>query len=328
MATLVTGASGFVGSLLVARLQGTGADPVRATARDERRVRDALRRVPGARGLTGVEVVEADLVSGRGLPQALADVAVAYYLVHSLEREPRNGTAFAERERRAAEHFATAAQSAGVERVVYLGGLVPHWRGAGADADAARARSSRHLGSREEVERILLSAIPGSVALRASIIIGARSRSFRLMVRLLERMPILALPSWRAFCTRPIDERDMIEMLASAATAPIGGSTLDVAGPDVLSYGEMLRRIAEIMLVGRPSVSLPVSLTPVTARIAAAIASEDPELVVPLMEGLQGDLLPADDRAAGLLGVRLHSFDAAVEHALAEWERHEPLAAR
>ncbi len=82
------------------------------------------------------------------------------------------------------------------------------------------------------------------------------------------------------------------------------------------------------MLVGRPSLRLGVNVTGIAARVAAAIAGEDPELVLPLMEGLQGDLLPRDDRAAELLGVRLHTFDSAVEHALAEWEQREPLAAR
>ncbi len=90
----------------------------------------------------------------------------------------------------------------------------------------------------------------------------------------------------------------------------------------------MLTRIAELMLVGRPTVQLRVNLTAVAARVAAAIAGESPELVVPLMEGLQGDLLPAEDHAAELLGVRLHSFDSAVEHALREWEQFEQLAAR
>jgi hypothetical protein len=82
------------------------------------------------------------------------------------------------------------------------------------------------------------------------------------------------------------------------------------------------------MLVSRPSVRLRVNLTGITARVAAAIAGEDPELVVPLMEGLQGDLIPSEDHAAELLGVQLHSFDSAVENALREWEQLEPLAAR
>jgi hypothetical protein len=117
-------------------------------------------------------------------------------------------------------------------------------------------------------------------------------------------------------------------MLLACATTPLSGRHLDIGGPDVLSYGEMLTRIAAVMLVNRPTVRLGVNLTAITARVAAAIASEDPELVVPLMEGLNGDLLPADDHAAELLGVRLHTFDAAVEHALSEWESFERLAAR
>ncbi len=170
--------------------------------------------------------------------------------------------------------------------------------------------------------------IADSLALRASIVIGARSRSFRLLVHLVERMPVLALPAWYKLRTQPIDARDVTEMLAACATTQLSGRSLDIGGPDVLTYGEMLTGIAELMLVNRPTVRLTVNLTGITARLAAAIAGEDPELVVPLMEGLQGDLLPADDHAAELLGVRLHTFDSAVEHALAEWEESEPLAAR
>jgi uncharacterized protein YbjT (DUF2867 family) len=205
---------------------------------------------------------------------------------------------------------------------VYLGGLMP------AHARPRDARVSRHLGSRARVERTLMDAVPDSVAVRASIVIGARSRSFRLLVRLVERMPALTLPAWRRFRTQPIDARDVTEMLAAAACADVGGRTLDVGGPDVLTYGAIVRRIADAMLVGRPALGLRINLTPVTARVAAAIAGEDPQLVLHLMESLSGDLLPADDGAAELFGVRLHSFDAAVERALFEWEKSEPLAAR
>jgi uncharacterized protein YbjT (DUF2867 family) len=205
---------------------------------------------------------------------------------------------------------------------------VPRWEQSQPEPHPRRSRASRHLASRELVERILLDAVPDSIALRASIVIGARSRSFRLLVRLVERMPLLTLPAWQRFHTQPIDERDVIEMLAACAHAQIGGRSLEVGGREALSYGEILRRIAELMLVRRRSLTLGVNMTPVVARVVAAIVAEDPALVLPLMEGLQGDLLPADDHVAELLGVRLHSFDSAVEHALAEWEEHEPLAAR
>jgi uncharacterized protein YbjT (DUF2867 family) len=141
-------------------------------------------------------------------------------------------------------------------------------------------------------------------------------------------MPVMALPAWQRYRTQPIDERDVIAMLLACAGSPLSGEVLEIAGPDTLSYGEMLERIADAMLIGRPTVRLKVSLTGLAGRLAAAVAGEDPELVVPLMEGLQGDLLAREDHAAERLGVTLHSFDAAVSHALAEWERAEPLAAR
>ena len=117
--------------------------------------------------------------------------------------------AFADAERRSAAAFAQAAAGAGLRRVVYLGGLVP-----------AGAPPSRHLGSRLAVERALLDAVPEAIALRASIVIGARSRSFRFLVRLIERMPVMALPAWRENRTAPIDGRDVLDYLARAATAP------------------------------------------------------------------------------------------------------------
>jgi uncharacterized protein YbjT (DUF2867 family) len=342
MRVLVTGASGFAGSLLIARL-GREQHELRALARAPSRVAEALGRLPSSPRLAeaALEVIKGDALTGEGLERALDGVEVAYYLIHSMERSTAAGSPFAEREQIAAERFAAEAARAGVRRIVYLGGLVPRWsEGAAAAGDGlpaagapgsrpiGRGRRSRHLASREEVERILLAAVPDSIALRASIVIGARSRSFRLLVHLVERMPVLTLPAWQRFRTQPIDARDVTEMLIAAARAPLGGRCLEVGGPDVLSYGEMLSAIADLMLVNRPSLRLGVNLTGITARVAAAIAGEDPELVLPLMEGLQGDLLPADDRAAELLGVRLHTFDAAVEHALWEWERREPLAAR
>lgn len=334
MRILVTGASGFAGSLLLPRL-GSDGHSVRALARDPARVREALarRHERNGAGEPEVQTIAADVLTGAGLERALDGIEVAYYLIHSMERSRVDRSPFAERERIAAERFAAQAARAGVRRIVYLGGLLPRWSEAVDDGPAGaraggQAPRSRHLASREAVERILLAAVPDSVALRASIVIGTQSRSFRLLVHLVERMPVLTLPAWERFRTRPIDERDVTEMLVACASAPLGGRSLEVGGPDVLTYGQMLRRIAELMLVRRPSLRLRVNLTPLTARLAAAIAGEDPALVVPLMEGLQGDLLPADDRAAELLGVRLHTFDAAVEHALGVWEEREPLAAR
>lgn len=266
-------------------------------------------------------VLPGDVFDARALRKALASVEVAYYLIHSMERAVRGDQrSFAQREREAALRFGEAAAQAGVRRIVYLGGLVP-------DAWSP----SRHLASRLEVERVLLAAVPDSLALRASIVIGARSRSFRLLVRLIERVPVLALPPWRRFRTQPIDARDLLEILVRASALDAHEArSLDVAGPEPVTYEELLTRIAELMVVGRPRLRLKLRATGVTARLAAAIASEGPELTSALMEGLGGDLLPRCPAAqvASRFGVTLHGLDAAIEHALGEWEAVEPLAAR
>ena len=300
---LVTGATGYVGGLLVRRLVAEGR-PVRALARRPELVTD-------------VDVVRADLLAGSGLEEALDGVSTAYYLVHSMEAGG-NGD-FARRDRQMAEGFAEAAARAGVERIVYLGGIVPE--------DGAQ---SPHLRSRLEVEEILLSAVPGSTALRASIVIGAASSSFRILVRLVERLRVLPLPGWRANRTQPIDERDVIEFLARTPQVPdAAGRSLDVAGPDVMTYGRMIERIAEAMGVGRLPLGFRGSLTPPASAVVAAVTGQPVELVRPLMESLESDLLPRDpDEASRLYGLRLHPFQRALDHALAEWERAETLGAR
>jgi uncharacterized protein YbjT (DUF2867 family) len=320
---LITGLSGFAGAALLPRLLEQGHE-VRALARDRARVQSALESNRDV-GIADIELEIGDTLTGAGIHSAMRNVEVAYYLIHSME--PSSGEPFPARERVSAQTFASAAQAAGVRRIVYLGGLLPHKQASPKGQE--QVKISSHLSSRYTVERILLDAIPDSVALRASIVIGARSRSFRFLVRLVERMPVLTLPAWRRFHTQPVDERDIVEMLASCASNPsVAGRSLDIGGPDVLTYGQMMQRIAELMGLGRPSLGLGVTVTPIAARLAAVLADESPELVLPLMEGLTGDLLPAKDDSAELLNVELHSFDSAVEHALYEWEKTEPLAAR
>jgi uncharacterized protein YbjT (DUF2867 family) len=229
------------------------------------------------------------------------------------------GGSFGERDHRAARNFASAAKRAGVERAVYLGGIVP----------PPGTPLSPHLRSRVEVEEILLRELPASVAFRASILVGARSDSFRILVRLVERMRVLLFPAWRAHRTRPIDERDAIEYLARAREVPeAAGRSLDIAGPDMLSYGEMIGRIAELMGVGRAPLGLRFNQTPAASAMVSAITGQPLELVRPLMQSLESDLLPRDDEARRLFSLRPRSFNRSVEHALREWERAEPLAAR
>jgi uncharacterized protein YbjT (DUF2867 family) len=303
MNILVTGVTGYVGAALAPRLRAQGHS-VRGFARRLARVRVELDGV-----------VQGDVSTGAGLEEALDGIEVAYYLIHSME----GGAEFVDQERLGAERFAEAAAAAGVRRVVYLGGPVPQ------DGEL-----SPHLRSRLNVEETLLDAAPDSIAFRASIVIAAGSRSFRFLVRLIERLPVMALPAWREHRTRPIDGRDVMEFLIRAAGAPadLAGSW-DIAGPDVVSYAELIERIEDAMLIDRPALRLGFNLTPVAAPVAAAVAGEDLGLIGPLMGSLEHDLLPRPaHEATEPFGVRLHRLDRAIERSLREWEAVEELAAR
>lgn len=304
---LIVGATGYVGTLLTKALVEEGRS-VRALSRHPRAV--------DAGGL--VETVRGDVLRDEGLDAALRGCDVAYYLVHSMEA---GTTSFEARDRQAARNFVAACRRAGVERVVYLGGIEPS------------GPLSAHMRSRLEVERILMDGLPGATGLRASIIIGAGSPSFRLMVRLIERMPVLPLPPWRRRRTQPIAERDVVSCLVRTPLVDgAAGRSIDLVGPEVLTYAEILRGIASELGVDRAEVKLRVFTAPAFAAVAAAIAGSDVDLVSALMGSLNADMLPRSERAARemseLFGVSPLSYTRAVRRALADWEREEPLAAR
>jgi len=333
MRILITGITGFMGAALAPRLRADGHQ-LRGLSRHHA---DELE--PGSLP-DGTELAVADAVSGEGLAEALAGTEVAYYLIHSMETRPSGGSSpastepsggaspageepsgasFPEREQRAARNFAAAAVAAGVRRVIFLGGLVP-----------TEGPASPHLASRLRVEETLLAEFPDTVALRASIVIGERSRSFRLLVRLVERLPLLPMLAWHRYRTAPIDQRDVIECLALAATATeLPRRSLDIAGPDVVSYGELLAAIRDELLLPRPVLDLDqLSATPLASRLAALVAGEQHALVGPLMDGLQSDLLPREPEACTVLHQVPHPLRAGIAHALLAWESHEPLRAR
>ncbi len=294
MKILVTGVSGYVGSLLAPALLA-GGHTVRGLARTPSRV-----HLPPA-----ITIVKADLSSGTGLAAALDGIEVAYYLVHSME----GTTNFSTQELLAAERFAGAAEAAGVRRIIYMSVLTP----------ADEADYSEHVKSRLAVEAALAARGAEVIVLRASIVIGAKSRSFAFLLRIVQRFPVMVLPPWRKNRTAPIDERDLLRLLVAAATASVDRplSVYDAVGPDVLTYGELTKLISNELLVSRPAVPIPVSLSALTAPIAAAVSGEDLGLVQPLMASLGEDLLPRDPDPHEIeLPRPHHSMESAVGRAL------------
>lgn len=259
-------------------------------------VRDASR----VRAAHDVHVVEADLSDSDSLAPALEGMEEAYYLVHSME--PGGAQGFAERDRVAAVNYARAARQAGLRRTIYLGGIA----GGGDD--------SEHLASRREVEELLADAGPELVVLRASMIVGSGSSSFGTLVRIVSRLPVLALPAWRDRSTQPIAIEDVVACLVAARRVAPGA--YEIAGPDTLTFAAMTEVIADLLGKTSRSFSLPFSNARLEAAVSALVTGEDQELLEPLMEGLHGDLVVSNNQIETTFGVRPTPFAVAARRAI------------
>ncbi|TCB95712.1 SDR family oxidoreductase [Micromonospora zingiberis] len=301
MRCLVTGATGYIGGRLAPRLLAAGHD-VRCLARRAGRLRD----VPWA---GQVEIAEADLSRPETLPAALDGVDVAYYLVHSLGQ-----AGFEAADRQAARNFAAAARAAGVRRIVYLGGPEP------APDDPA---PSAHLRSRREVGRILLDSGVPTAVLRAAVIIGSGSASFEMLRHLTERLPVMVTPRWVSNRIQPIAVRDVLHYLVGSAGLPAEVNRgFDIAGPDVLTFGEMMQRYARVAGLPR-RLLLPVRpLTPTLSSYWVGLVTPVPNaLARPLVASLIHEAIAHEHDIAAYLPDPPGGptgFDRAVELALAK----------
>ena len=286
MRAAVIGATGFVGRALVPVLARRGEVV-------------AVSRRGSAPDLPGVRALAADVADS--LRGALEGVDIAYHLVHSLGS--RN---FAEIDRRAAENVATEAERAGVSQIVYLGGL-------GED----QPQLSAHLRSRMDTAAALASGTVPVTTLRAAVIVGRGSAAFETIVALVDRLPVMVAPRWLSTPTQPIALDDVIRYLDGVAgrTEALGES-FDVGGPEVLTYGDMVRRVARIR--GRRPLILEVPvLTPrlssywlhLVTPVRAAVAR-------PLIEGLRNPTVAHDDRIRRLVPFPLTGFCDAARRAL------------
>ncbi|MBE7518390.1 MAG: DUF2867 domain-containing protein [Thermoflexaceae bacterium] len=303
MNVLVLGASGYIGSNLVPHLRAQGHH-VRATAR--------RKEVLEGRGWDGVELVSADALDPASLCTALNGINVAYYLVHSMG----SGDDFEERDRTAAENFRIAAETAGVERIIYLGGLQPP------------GESTRHLRSRQETGNILRAGPVPVTELRAGIIVGAGSAAFEVIRDLVNHLPAMTTPRWVRSRTQPIALQDLLDYLSRLLEIPVtGGKTYDVGGPETLSYEEMIAQFAAAVGKRRWVIPVPV-LTPRLSSYWLDLVTSVPASVArPLIDGLRHDLLADDAPLRELIPIPLHTYREAIEAAL-RTERELALPAR
>jgi uncharacterized protein YbjT (DUF2867 family) len=289
---LLTGATGYIGGRLLPRLLDDG-HRVRCLARDPDRARDRLPR--------GAEVVGGDVVSGEGVAEALEGIEVAYYLVHSMGAGSAD---FAERDRTAAQGFAARARAAGVRRVVYLGGL---------EGDV-----SEHLRSRHEVAEVLAAGGPPTVHVRAAMVIGSGSASFQILERLVRRLPLMVTPRWIDTRSQPVAIGDVVATLAALATYDDPPPEVQLGGAEVLTYREMMDRLAKIVGRRAPLIVPTPFLSPsLSSYWVAAVSGQSLGLVRPLVDGLSAEMVVRRPPPPGLNDQPLR-FDDAVRAAVTD----------
>ena len=292
MKALVTGATGFVGHRLAASLSARGTD-VRCLVRDRSR----------AAGL-GHELHEGDALNAGSLRGAGEGVDVAYYLIHGMGRGTDGD--FGERERTAARNFARMATREGIEHVVYLGGL--------------GEPGSKHLRSRHETAETLAADGPPLTYFRAAMVVGAGSESFRAMYHLVKRLPVMVAPAWLRTRTQPIGIDDVIAYLRAAPDTPASrGREVQIGGPDVLSYGDMLHAVAGALGRRRPAmVPVPLLSPKLSSLWIGLVTPVDAGVARPLVEGLRTETVVTDPSGAELFDVQPEPFAGALERALRE----------
>jgi uncharacterized protein YbjT (DUF2867 family) len=297
---LVTGATGYVGGRLVEHLLKRGYS-VRVLVRD-------ATRLSGRPWRDQVDIVEGDVLKAETLPPALAGVERAYYLIHSMI----GSSDFHERDLLAARTFSSAAYAAGVERLIYLGGL------GNPETDL-----SHHLRSRQQTGGALRESGIAVTEFRAAVIVGSGSLSFEMIRYLTERIPVMICPHWVFTRIQPIAIRDVLDYLVEALEQPESrGQILEIGGADVVTYGDMMLGYARLRGLRRILVPVPV-LTPRLSSYWIHLVTPIPaSLARPLVEGLRNEVIVRDERARRLFPtIQPVSYHTAVARALERIER-------
>jgi uncharacterized protein YbjT (DUF2867 family) len=299
---LVTGATGYIGGRLVGRLLNASYQ-VRTLVRDRSRSQ-------GRPWTDHVEVVEGDVLKRDTLPAAMAGVDAAYYLIHSM----REGADFQYRDLLAAHNFGVAAREAGLQRIIYLGGL-------GEPDDSL----SQHLSSRQQVGAVLRDSGVQVTEFRAAIIVGSGGISFEIIRHLTERLPVLFCPRLIRTRLQPIGLRNVLQYLVAALDLPhSGGEIIEIGGADVMTYAELFTEYAAIRGLRRRIILVPILPPRLFAHLVHFLTPVPLSIARPLIEGLPNEVIVRDDAALRLFpGIQPMTYRVAVQRALMRLDAHQ-----
>ena len=298
---LVTGSTGFIGSRLVKKLTNYGYT-ITALSR---------RKIPNTEH---VRYVQADVLNEDELAKALQGIEVAYYLLHSMEGDKKLWKDFAQREKIQAQNFLKAATSAGIKRIIYLGGLINE-----------SLELSQHMQSRKDVGDILSSGSIPVTQLRASIIIGAGGGSYAMLRYLVERLPLMVCPKWIKSLAQPIAVDDVIEYLVGCMEhSETSGKIFDIGGPEQLTYERLMRVYATFLNRNLLVIEIPFLTTRLSSYWVDLITPVKASLARPLIDSLVHDTVVRDDSITRIIPLKLKSVKEAIEIATKEMSENPP----
>ena len=304
---LVTGATGFIGSRIVKRLLANGHYKVRCMTRNPEIIYELF-------DLSGdiVEVVKADASNYLELVEALKEVDVAFYLIHSMEGSTKKWQEFSKRDRIAAENFAKAASQTNTKRIIYLSGLI----------DMKHKDLSEHMQSRKEVGDILRTSKAEVTIFRAAVILGQGGGSFQMLQYLVERLPVMVCPKWVLTKSQPISVDDMVTyLIKSIELEDTANKDFDIGGPEILSYVDMMKRYSAILNKPLKIVIIPFLTPRLSSYWVDLITPVKASLARPLIDSLKHEAVVHDNEIQKLIPIKLMNFEESIKTAMKEQVR-------
>ncbi len=309
---LVTGASGFIGSRVVSKLLSFSTFSSHLSSNSYEilsltRNKDSLRG-SNERHKDAFKTIVADVNDYSQLVKAMTGVNIAFYLIHSMEGSSREWKKFSERDRRAAENFAKAATECGVNRIIYLGGLIP------AENREEYSKMSDHMRSRKEVGDILRTSSARVTIFRAAVILGQGGGSFQMLEYLVKRLPVMVCPKWVLTKSQPISVDNVVEYLVKAIDVKETEDTdFDIGGTEVLTYIQMMKRYAKMINKSIKIIIIPFLTPRLSSYWVDLITPVKASLARPLIDSLKHEATVKDDTIKKLIPLRLKTFEEAIK---------------